>query len=122
MMIRLLKHTRRPDISFSRNGKIRISASIVRALSIRPGDILNIAVEKGEYLLFATPAPDFGRHHAQCYPTKKGSRNFCANSTDLCTALLDNLGITSPKATFLTGEPLIIENTKYLPIITLRPL
>lgn len=121
-MIRLLQHTRRPDISFSRNGKIRISASVARALSLHPGYILNIAVEKGEYLLFATPAPDFGRHRAQCYPSKKGSRNFCANSADLCAALLDSLGITAPKATFLTGEPLIIDNTKYIPIITRRPL
>lgn len=54
-MIKLLEHTRRPDISFYRNGTIRIAARVSRMLSLSPGDVINIAVTEGEYL-FSLPS------------------------------------------------------------------
>lgn len=122
-MIKLLEHTRRPDISFHRNGIIRITARLARALSLRPGDAINIAVNDGEYLLHATRLPSaIGRHLAQCHPTKKGSANYCAHSVRLCRALLDELGIDAAGASFMVGEPCSRGGVTYVPIITLHPL
>ncbi len=122
-MIKLLEHTRRPDISFSRKGTIRITARVARVLSLRPGDAINIAVCNGEYLLHATHfANNIGRHEAQCYPTKKGSENYSANSVRLCRALLDSVGVTADKVAYMVGEAFVRDNTTYVPIITRHPL
>lgn len=123
-MIKLLEHTRRPDISFSRKrGTIRITARVSRVLSLRPGDTINIALSNGEYLLHATHLTNnIGRHKAQCYPTKKGSENYCANSVRLCRSLLDSVGIKADKAAFMVGKAFERGNTTYVPIITLLPL
>lgn len=120
-MIKLLAHTRRPDISFSRNGIIRITARLARILTIHAGDILNISIADGEYLLYASHSP-VGRHEAQCYPSNKGSNHYCANSVRLCRSLLDAAGINAPKAAFMAGQPFERDDTTYIPIITLRPL
>lgn len=119
-MRRLLDSTRRHDLSFWRNGTIRISSRVARALSIAPGDSVNIAVHNSEYFLFAV-RHSLGRHHAQCFPTKKGSANFRASSVSLCRSLLDALSIFAPGASFMAGEPQTISDTTYLPIITARP-
>lgn len=122
-MINLLEHTRRSDISFSRNGTIRITARVARVLSLCPGDTINIAVSNGEYLLHSTHlVNNLGRHEAQCYPTKKSSDNYCANSVRLCRALLDSVGVMADKAAFMVGESFERESITYVPIITLNPL
>jgi len=122
-MIKLLEHTRRPDISFSRNGTIRITARVARILSLRPGDAVNIAVSNGEYLLHVSHlSNNIGRFEAQCYPTKKGGNNFCANSVHLCRSLLDSVGIKADKAAFMVGEAYENGNKTYVPIIILHPL
>lgn len=122
-MKKLLEHTRRSDVSFSRNGTIRITARVARAIHLCPGDALNIAVANGEFLLHAIHiANTFSRHEAQCYPSKKGSGNYCANSVRLCRSLLDTVGIPEPKASFMVGEAFQRENTTYVPIITAHPL
>lgn len=122
-MIKLLEHTRRPDISFSRNGTIRITARLVRVLALRPGDAINIAISDGEYLLYAIHfTNNIGRHEAQCYPTKKGSDNYCANSVRLCRSLLDSVGSTADKVAYMVGAAFDNYNTKYVPIITKHPL
>lgn len=120
-MQRLLEHTRRHDLTFHRNGFIRITARVVRILQIQPGDSINIAITNGEYLLFASHHT-FGRHEAQCYPSKKGSGNFCANSIRLCRSLFSSIGITRDKVSFLTGEKIEDSGITYLPIITKHPL
>lgn len=122
-MIKLLEHTRRPDISFSSTGVIRITARVARILSLKPGDAINIAVSNGEYLLYVTrPAFCTGRHEAQCYPTKKGSNNYCANSVRLCRSLLDSTGIKKDKVSYMVGEAFVQCDTTYVPLITLHPL
>lgn len=122
-MIKLLEHTRRPDITFSRNGTIRITANVARALSLRPGDSINIAVSNGEFLLYATHfTNNIGRHEAQCHPTKKGSNNYCANSVRLCRALLDAVGVSAGRVSYMTGVAINMNGITYVPIITLNPL
>lgn len=123
MIEKLLVHTRRPDITFCHNGIIRITATLARALSLLPGDIINIAVCNGEYLLHAIrPGNNTGRFEAQCYPTNKGGSNYCANSVRLCRSLLTSAGIHTDKASFMTGEPIQRNGSIYVPIITLHPL
>lgn len=123
-MIKLLEHTRRPDITFCRNGRILITARVARLLSLRPGDALNIVVSKGEYLLHAIHIQNsIGRHEAQCFPTKKGiSNNYSANSVRLCRALLNSVGVTADRASYMIGEAFERDGVMYVPIITLHPI
>lgn len=122
----LINNTRKPDITFCRDGRILICARISRILGLSSGDSINIALKtsplaKTEYLLFAK-RNSVGRHEAQCYPTKQGSHNFCANSVRLARAMLDACKINSFKASFMAGSPIIVNNITYIPIITARPL
>lgn len=123
-MIKLLEHNRRPDISFSRKrGTIRITARVARVLGLRPGDAINIAVSNGEYYLHAVHITNgIGRFEAQCYPSKRGSGNYCANSVRLCRALLDAVGVNSNKVSFMVGQAVDRGGIIYVPIITLHPL
>lgn len=119
-MQRLLENTRRHDITFHRSGLIRITARVVRALQLRPGDSINIAVSNGEYLLFAV-RHNIGRHEAQCHPTKQGCRNYCANSIRLCRMFFQALSLDADSVSFMVGEPTEQLGAKYLPIITSAP-
>ncbi len=122
-MIKLLQRTRRPDITFSRNGRISITARVVRLLSLQPGDSINVAFHAGEcYLLASRHHNAVGRHIAQCYPTKKGSRNYCANSVTLARLILDHCQIRSQRASFLVGKEETRGGEVYLPIIYKMPL
>lgn len=121
-MINLLVNTRRPDVSFSRNGKIRLTARVVRILSMSPGDSINIAVSGGEYLLHSTPHgtdKPLRRFEAKCYPSKRrGGKHYCANSVRLCRSLLASIGCIADKAAFIVGDAIEINGKVYLPIIT----
>lgn len=123
-MIKLLEHTRRPDVSFSRCGTIRIAANVARMLSLRPGDVLNICLDAGEYLLCATRFDDpVGRWQAQCKPTNKGGWNYIAYSASLCRAFLICLGLNATeKVSFAVGKPFERNGIVYVPIITKSPL
>lgn len=122
-MIKLLEHTRRPDITFCRNGRILITARVARILSLRPGDTINVACLDREYLLYAVRHDNnVGRHVAQCYPTKKRSRNYCANSVELCRSMLSIAGVSTDRVSLMAGEPITRNETVYLPIITQCPL
>lgn len=120
----LLQNQRRPDISFSRRrGIISVSARVARALDLSPGDALVVTRTGAEYLLHAIrPQCLVGRFEAQCYPTKKGSRNFRAYCVRLCRAVLDEAGITADMAAFAVGHPLVHHGKTFLPIITLNPI
>lgn len=120
-MINLLRQSRRPDITFSRDGRIFITAKVAAMLDLRSGDCVNIAGDNGEFLLFATRHTN-GRHRATVHPTKQGSHNFCANSVDLCRALFDAVGVTTDRVSYMIGDPIVIADQKYLPIITRLPL
>lgn len=121
-MKKLLEHTYRPDITFNRNGIIRISSRLVKLLDIHRGDSINIAVSDGEYLLHTIHHDNSFLHVAKCFPSKKGSSNYRAQSAPLCRALMESLRITCDKVSFTVGEPTVQSGIKYVPIITLRPL
>ena len=119
----LLERTRRPDITFSRNGRISITARVVRLLSLQPGDSINIAFHLGECYLIALRHPSaVGRHIAQCHPTKKGSRNFCANSVVLARLMLDKCQLPQQRASFLVGTPTTRDGNTIIPIIFKNPI
>ena len=119
-MEKLLLQTRRPDITFQRNGLIRIAAHVVRTLSISPGDTLNIEAIGNEYLLYAVHHdPAIGCHQARCYSTKGRSNNMCAYSVKLSRAFLDILSIPDDRASFAVGQPITTsDGIIKLPIIT----
>lgn len=122
-MYKLLEHTRRPDITFNRNGSISITARLARMLSLRTGDSINIVNHNGEFLLFSIHHDrQIGRFVAQCYPTKKRSFNFRASSVQLCRAILSAANISDNRASFMAGEPLVRNEIVYVPIITRLPL
>lgn len=123
-MIKLLELTRRPDITFCRNGRISITARVARMLSLHPGDSINIAFHLGECYLLSVRHPNaVGQHIAQCHRTKKGSNNYSASSVQLARLMLDKCGITKDKASFAVGLP---EDNNYgetiVPIIYKDPL
>ncbi len=122
-MIKLLEHTRRPDITFHRNGIIRITARVARILSLRPGDSINVAVSDGEYLLHAVHRDNpIGRYETQCYRSKRGGENYCANSVRLCRSMLSIAGCSGKRVSFMVGERCECEGVVCVPIITLKPL
>ncbi len=122
-MIKLLQRTRRPDITFCRNGRIFLTARVVRLLSLRPGDSINIAFHLGEcYLLAARHDGAVGRHAARCHPTKKGSRNYCANSVTLARLMLDRCGVNAERASFMAGKEERRNGELCLPVIFKMPL
>ena len=121
-MIKLLQRTRRPDITFCRNGRIYLTARVVRLLSLQPSDSINIAFHYGEcYLLVSRHAGTVGRHIAQCYPTKKGSRNYCANSVLLARLMLDNCKVQGERASFMVGKEKTMDGDVCVPIIFKNP-
>lgn len=86
--------TRRPDITFYRNGRIDITARITKILGLRAGDVIDIAYDSGEFYLYRLRKADdvVGRHEAQCCSSHKGrlhpSRNLRAYSKRICDAIL----------------------------------
>ncbi len=120
-MTPLLSHSRRPDITFRRDGCIQISARVARLLHLAAGDSINVAVHDSEHLLYAIPAGR-GHYEARCRPTKRGSLNLAANSVRLCRAMLALCPTDTLRVAYPAGEPLTMGGTTYLPIITRNPL
>lgn len=120
-MQRVLTKTRLHDITFCRDGKIRIGARLSKAIDLRPGDCVGIADKAGEYLLYAVKNPP-GRQLARCHSSKGQSRNLCANSVELCRIILDKAGVKLWKASFPAGDSVEIDGRIYIPIITRLPM
>lgn len=117
----ILGNTRRPDISFFASGKIDITSRIVKALGMVEGDVIDIMAGDGEYFLYVSSHASSlcGRHEAQCYPSKHGSRHFRANSRRLCAAILKASG-SDLHASFAAGDVVQVNNRKAIPIIILK--
>lgn len=120
-MMKLLNKTRRADITFCRNGRIMMTARIAGMLNLTSAHAINIASDNGEYYLFATDA-SVGRHIGRCYPTKRRSHNFCANSVAIARYILDSAGVEGPQASFMAGDAIVRDGRAYVPIIIKRPL
>lgn len=123
-MKKILEHARRADISFSRNGRILITARVARMLNLTTGDCINIIVDDGEYLLFAVHVAGVcGRFEARCYPTcKHRSLNYAANSVRLCHAMLALAPGNPQRVGFILGHPSGSAGDIRIPIITKYPL
>jgi hypothetical protein len=107
--------TRRPDITFYRNGRIDITSRITKLMNLREGDVIDIGIEKGEFILYCLrKAEDVkGRHEAQCYSSHKGrrhpSRNLRAYSKRLAARILD-IARAGDIARIWAGETVEVED------------
>ncbi len=117
-MNKIIPTSRRPDITFCSSGEIYITARVARILDLTPHSCINIAVHKGEWLLFAVHYPAIvGRHVARCHAVNAGSLYFRANSVRLCRAMLQACGVTG-RAALMCGEAVMINGKPHLPVIT----
>lgn len=107
--------TRRPDITFYRNGRIDITSRITKLMNLREGDVIDIGIERGEFILYRLrKAEDAkGRHEAQCYSSHKGrrhpSRNLRAYSKRLAERIL-NIIKAGDIARIWAGEAVEVED------------
>lgn len=125
----LLKTTRRPDIAFYRNGRIDISANVVKALDIQRGDSIDVTTDGYEYLLYVSHRAGVGRFEAQCLPTnvKKSTNSFRAHSIRLCRAVRGAIPVGRAIGDILrlpTGKAYHSKtlDCTVVPLITLNPL
>lgn len=88
-------NSRRPDISFHTNGTIDITARVAKMLNLADGDVIDVALDDGEYYLYVRWRGKFisGNYEAQVHPTKRGSHNFRAHSAKLCRNVLRYSGV-----------------------------
>ena len=113
----ILSSSRRPDITFHASGEIYITVRVARILNLDADSSINIAIDNGEYLLFAQHHLCIGSHTARCHPVNAGSRYFRANSVRLCRAMLKACG-ANIRAALMCGAPININQKTYIPIIT----
>lgn len=129
-MTSLLPNTRRPDVTFHPNGRIDITARIAKMLHLQRGDVIDVALSSGEYLLYVRlrNSQCTGRHEAAAMPTNKGKRennNFRAYSSRLCKAVCNEVfgADYCGTAKFPAGHPIVFgPNGTGVPIITRNPL
>ena len=113
--------SRKPDIRFSREGRIDISSRIARSLGIREGDVLDILHDRDEYYLYVRlkASEVVGRHEARCVKTNPAIRRphyFRAYSRTLCAAVLEAAGATDRAALF-AGDVVDVKGNKAIIII-----
>ena len=121
-MTSILGNTRRADITFHPRGNIDITARVSKLLDLHCGDIIDIAVEAGEYYLYVKHRAETvaGRHEATLYPTSrkvKRCRNLRCHSRRLCRVMLDVCNATGILR-LPVGEITNLRGASALPIIT----
>lgn len=123
-MAGILGNTRRPDVTFYRNGRIDITSRVAKLLDLRNGDVVDIDRMCGEWRLFIRHRNDniIGAHEARCYPSKKNSRNYRAYSKRLCDAILTEVG-AAKIVRLAAGECVNFSfYSKAIPLITCNPI
>ena len=125
----LLGITRRPDLVVRRDGFIEIRARIVKQLAMREGDVIDVMVNKGEFLLFVRLQNEdaVGNHGGRVRSSHKCryfSHNFRTWSKRLAEAIIEAAGWTGDKPLRLAaGECVAMEEIGLaVPLITKRPL
>lgn len=120
-MKHLLENTRRHDITFNASGRIEISSRVTRELDLKPGDVIDIAVDERtrEVFLYVKHRQPTGRHKAQCYRTGKGHtcNSLRAHCVEICRQVLDIRGFSATQAKLPVGDPVDIQGVKALPLI-----
>ena len=114
----ILPNSRKHDISFHASGRIDISASIARKLSLVPGDVIGISENGGElYLYVKLRAGAYaGRHAGMVWPTTNGKGTFRACSRAITNAVLAKAG-TTVRLRCPCGNEIEHDNTTYITII-----
>lgn len=86
----ILGNSRRPDVTFYRDGRIDITSRVARMLQLTEGDVVDIGIHQDEYYLYVrTRGKDVvGKHSAQCFASKKNSCNYRAYCRKICAAIL----------------------------------
>ncbi len=85
----ILGHTRRPDITFSRQGKVELSARLSRLLNLMPHDVVDILQDDrtGDCYVYCKHRSNGTRHDAQVFPTNRYGNHFRLHSKKLCRAV-----------------------------------
>lgn len=115
----IIGNTRRPDITFYRNGRIDITSYVTKMLGIHEGDVIDIACVDKEYYLYIRIKGDkiVGRHRGQCFSSKQNSRNFRTYCKRLCEFLFADSECN--KIQLAIGTPVeVYDIGKAIPIIT----
>lgn len=105
LMKSLLGLNRRSDVIFRADGHFDLTARVVRALNIVPGDVVDVLNDGFEYYLYVAHHignTSLGRFEAQVFPTNKRGNHFRGSSIRLCKALL-NLSGAEKKAALPCG-------------------
>lgn len=115
----ILGNTRKPDVTFYKNGRIDLTSRIAKMLNLGNGDVIDIGLCNGEYMLYVRlkNAQVVGNHEARCYTSKRNSHNFRAYSKKLCNAILSACGAN--KAQLASGVAVEVEALgTAIPLIT----
>ena len=121
MLKSILGRTRRPDISFSRNGRIELSSRVAQLLTLHKGDVIDVLIDDrtGDCFLYRKCHTLEGmRHEAQVYRTNACGQHFRTYSRRLCREVLQALNFHGEKMRLPTGGEVVpIEGHDVLPII-----
>lgn len=115
----LIGPVRRPDVIFRNDGHFDLTARVVRALDIHPGDVIDVLYDGCEYYLYvlARAADICGRYETACFPSRRGAHHFRGSSKRLCRAILDACGAPT-RAALPCGDPVFDDGgRRLLPII-----
>lgn len=117
----LLGNTRRPDVSFFRDGRIDITSRVARSLGIADGDVVDV-IKYGQelYLYIRLRGTDVvGKHTAQCHLSKPntGYSYYRAFSVKLCRSILSLMGNVTV-ARLAAGDRMELDGVAVVPLIT----
>lgn len=116
----LLGIIRRSDVIFRANGRFDLTARVVHALNILPGDVVDVLSDGEEYYLYVARHnvnTTLGSFEAQVFPSSKRGKHFRGSSRRLCKAMLELSG-ADKKAALPCGElTKDIDGRLLLPII-----
>ena len=121
MLKSVLGRTRRPDVSFSRSGRIELSSRVAQLLYLRVGDVIDIFIDDrtGDcFLCRKCHAQEGMRHEAQVYRTNSCGKHFRTYSRRLCREVLRIMRFHGDKIRLpIGGEIVSVEGDDVLPII-----
>ena len=118
----IVTHQRRHDVAFHASGRIDINRSTAEALQLRKDDVISVARDNGEYVLYvkARAGTYQGRYQGRCYPTNSQSHNFRAYSVDIAKAVIKACG-RHDAVRLYTGQQVETENGAGICLITRNP-
>ena len=119
----ILENTRRPDVTFHRNGRIDIASRVSKVLSLCCGDVIDIGQEGDEWYIYKKYDGHSltGNHKAQCRHTNSGKRfshTMRCYSRRLCEVMFRLAGEDSDVLRVPVGEKTLTEGGRIaMPVI-----